>query len=83
MNISQIDHQNIPVLRLAPEAKKAIALDALSGMGIAQAARKHDVCRNSVYTQKREAEAAIDQTFTQKAKAKVLFHLPVTRHLIN
>jgi hypothetical protein len=47
--MSQISHQNIPAPRLAPKAKKAIALDVLSGMGITQAARKHDVCRNSVY----------------------------------
>ncbi len=83
MKISQIGRQNIPAFRLAPKAKKAIALDALSGMGIAQAARKHDVCRNSVYTQKKEAEAAIDQAFTQKEEAKVLFYLPVSTHLIN
>ena len=74
MKISQIGRQKIPALRLAPKAKKAIALDALSGMGIAQAARKHDVCRKSVYTQKKEAEAAIDQAFTHKTEAKVLFY---------
>ena len=61
--MSQIGHQNIPAHRLAPEARKAIALDALSGMGIAQAARKHDVCRNSVYAQKNVVKAAIDQVF--------------------
>jgi hypothetical protein len=80
--MSQISHQNIPAPRLAPKAKKAIALDVLSGMGITQAARKHDVCRNSVYAQKNEAEAAVDQVFAEKTETTALFYLPVSTHLI-
>jgi transposase-like protein len=73
-----VDHQHIPAPRLDPEAKKAIVLDALSGVGITQAARKHDVCRNSVYAQKNEAEAAMDQVFVEKTETKVLFYVPIS-----
>ena len=78
----QISPQKTTTRRLAPEAKKAIALDALSGMGIAQAAKKNAVCRNSVYAQKTKAEAALQAAFADTTDATVLFYLPVSKHFI-
>jgi hypothetical protein len=75
--MSKTSHKNTPARRLGPEAKKSIALDALSGMGVTQAARKNAVCRNSVYVQKNKAEAAMDAAFVDKTDNTVLFHLPV------
>ena len=74
--MSQINFDKPPAFRLDPEAKKAIALDALSGMGIAQAAKKNAVCRNSVYAQKTKAEAALEAAFADTIDATVLFTSP-------
>ena len=82
ISMPQISPQKTPARRLAPEAKKAIALDALSGMGIAQAAKKNVVCRNSVYAQKTKAEAALEAAFANTTDASVLFYLPVSKHFI-
>ena len=82
ISMSQISPQKTPARRLAPEAKKAIALDALSGMGIAQTAKKNAVCRNSVYAQKTKAEAALEAAFADTTDATVLFYLPVSKHFI-
>ena len=81
-SMPQISPQKTPARRLAPEAKKAITLDALSGMGIAQAAKKNAVCRNSVYAQKTKAEAALEAAFADTTDATVLFYLPVSKHFI-
>ncbi|MCP4206377.1 MAG: hypothetical protein GY767_04935, partial [Shimia sp.] len=82
IRMSPANPKNTPARRLAPEAKKAIALDALSGMGVTQAARKNGVCRNSVYAQKDKAEAAIDTTFADKTDTTVLFYLPVSKQFV-
>jgi hypothetical protein len=58
-------------------------LDALSGMRIAQAGRKQHVCRNWIYAQKNEAEAAVDHVFAEKTQTTVLFYLPVSTHIIS
>ena len=78
----QTGHQTPPTRRLGSQAKKSIALDALSGMGVTQAARKNAVCRNSVYAQKNKAEAAIEAAFADKTDTTVLFYLPVSTHFI-
>jgi hypothetical protein len=80
--MSQTSHKNTTARRLGPEAKKSIALDALSGMGVTQAARKNAVCRNSVYVQMNKAEAAMDAAFADKTDNTVLFYLPVSTHFI-
>jgi len=64
--MSQTSSKNTSARRLGPEAKKSIALDALSGMVVTQAARKDAVCRNSVYVQKNKAEAAMDAASLDK-----------------
>jgi len=51
-------------------------------MGIAQAAKKNAVCRNSVYAQKTKAEAALEAAFADTTDATVLFYLPVSKHFI-
>jgi len=80
--MSQINLDKPPARRLDAEAKKAIALDALSGMGVTQAARKNTVCRNSVYAQKTKAEAALEAAFADTIDATVWFYLPVSKHFI-
>ena len=82
ISMPQINPQKKSGRRLVPEARKTIALDALSGMGIAQAAKKNAVCRNSVYAQKTKAEAALEAAFADTTDATVLFYLPVSKHFI-
>ncbi len=51
-------------------------------MGIAQAAKKNAVCRNSVYAQKTKAEAALEAAFADTTEATVLSYLPISKHFI-
>ena len=55
ISMPQISHRKTTARHFAPEAKKAIALNTLSGMGIAHAAKKNAFCRNSVNAQKTKA----------------------------
>ncbi|MCH9664452.1 MAG: transposase family protein [Gammaproteobacteria bacterium] len=66
--------------RLSPECKKSIGQQAVSGSNVSQVAQRHEVCRNTVYTQKRRALAALDDAFLAADSDEfVLFNLPVTK----
>lgn len=49
--------------RLSPECKKSIGLQAISENNISHIARLHQVCRNTVYTQKQTTQTAVNEAF--------------------
>ncbi len=66
--------------RLSPEHKKSIGLQALSGHNVSHVAQLHQVCRNTVYSQKLRALEAMNDAFREPATDdQVLFNLPVTK----
>lgn len=70
--------------RLSPEYQKSIAQQALNGSNISHIAEHHSVSRNTVYTQKRRAQAALDEAFIiSKPEEKVIFHLPVNKGFLH
>ena len=69
--------------RLTPELKKSIALQAISGSNVTQLAQKHQVCRNTVYSQKLLAQTAANEVFLAPVPdGQVLFDLPVTKDFL-
>ncbi|MGI9280481.1 MAG: hypothetical protein ACR2PX_12770 [Endozoicomonas sp.] len=69
--------------RLTPELKKSIALQAISGSNVTHLAQKHQVCRNTVYSQKLLAQTAVNEVFLAPVPdEQVLFDLPVTNDFL-
>ena len=75
--MSQAVQTNTIPHRLPVKTKINIAMDAIGGMKISHAARKHGVCRNSVYAHRNTAKQAVVNLF-ENQKDEVLFYLPVT-----
>lgn len=70
--------------RLSPECKKSIGLQAISENNISHIARLHQVCRNTVYTQKQTTQTAVNEAFMdQDPDNQTLFHLPVTKAFLH
>ena len=70
--------------RLSPECKKSIGLQALSGNTVSHVAQLHQVCRNTVYSQKLRALEAMNDAFREPATDDpVLFNLPVTKDFLH
>ena len=59
--------------RLSPELKKSIALQAISGSNVTQLAQNHQVCRNTVYSQKLLAQTAVNEVFLESAPNDQVF----------
>jgi hypothetical protein len=73
-----------PARLLPPPARQQLALDALAGQAITALADRHQVSRQFVYRQARQARQALDEAFAPPPADddKVLFDLPVTNHLL-
>ena len=70
--------------RLSQECKKSTGLQAISGNNVSHIAQFQSVCRNTVYTQKRRAEAAVNDAFLPTDLDKqILFYLSVTKHFLH
>lgn len=70
--------------RLSPECKKSIGLQAISGNNVSHVAQLHQVCRNTVYSQKLLAQVAMNDAFREPATDdQVLFNLSVTRDFLH
>ena len=90
MGVDILDiHSNRTTLKQTPlpldhRQRKAIALAALQGANITQLAKTYGVSRKFIYTQKKKALDAINQTFTEeeKQKEKVLFEIKMTKSLL-
>ena len=69
--------------RLSPESKKYIGLQAISESNVSYIAQQHNVSRNSVYAQKDRVLAAVDDAFMDTSSDdKILFHIPVTKAIL-
>ena len=68
--------------RLSAEEKKAIAFESLNISNITEVAKNNHVSRNTVYTQIRKANQAINDAFDQSSSEDLLFYLPVTQLVI-
>ena len=70
--------------RLSPKQQKSIGLEALSESNISYIAQHHQVSRNTVYSQQRRAQSALNDEFLPSTPdEKVLFYLPVTKELLH
>ena len=70
--------------RLTPENKKSIGLQAISGNNVSRVAQLHQVCRNTVYSQKLRALEAMNDAFREPATDdQVLFDLAVTKDFLH
>ena len=70
--------------RLSPECKKDIGLQAISDSNVTRVAELNKVCRNTVYTQKRRVEEAVNDAFPESGQnEQVLFNIPVTRDFLH
>jgi len=68
---------------LSPEQQKSIAKQAISKGNISHIAEQHQVSRNTVYSQQRRAQSALNDEFLPSTPdEKVLFYLPVTKDFL-
>lgn len=67
--------------QLSPQQRQRLALDVLAGHSLSALARRHDVSRKFIRTQRALALDALDRAFAPALPAdkQVLFYLPVTR----
>lgn len=66
--------------RISQECKQSIGLQAITENNISQVAQRHQVSRNTVYTQKNRIQTAVNDAFmTSEAEDRVLFNMPVTK----
>src|SRR4051812_14919745 len=70
-----------PAKQMSPDARRRLALDALSGVPVCRLAHAHHVSARFVRRQRSLATAALDHAFRPEPPPdrRVLYHLPVTK----
>src|SRR5882724_12396214 len=77
----RVNQPATPAHALAPEQRRQLAVDALTGQSITALADQHQVSRKFIYQQTAKAQHALDDAFAPPPPSgeEVLFYLPVTR----
>lgn len=79
-------HTNNSAPNLSPEARKNLAIQALSPENnISKLSRENNVSRKFLYSQKEKGSSALHSAFQDKDKKtddRILFHIPVTKRWI-